>query len=41
MKQSVLRTYESPDVEILSLSCEDVLTWSNGFDGEDHTLAAE
>ena len=37
MKEALL-VYESPSVELLEVASEDVLTWSDGFDGEEETL---
>ena len=38
---SRLVKYDTPTVEIFALACEDVLTWSNGFVGEEETFVAE
>ena len=36
MKITRLKIYEIPQMELLLISSDDVLTLSNGFDGEDH-----
>ena len=38
---SRLVKYDAPTVEIFALSREDILTWSNGFAGEEETFVAE
>ena len=35
MKITRLKSYEIPQIELLLLSADDVLTLSNGFDGEE------
>lgn len=36
MKITQSKVYEIPQVELLLISADDVLTLSNGFDGEEH-----
>ena len=36
MKITKPKSYEIPQVELLLISADDVLTLSNGFDGEEH-----
>lgn len=35
-----LKEYEIPTVTVIALTADDVLTASQGFDGEDHELFA-
>lgn len=38
MRNNQLKNYEIPQIETLLLQNEDVLTLSNGFDGEEDVL---
>ena len=38
MKLAQLKSYEIPHIDLLVLAADDVLTLSNGFDGEEDVL---
>ena len=38
---SRLTKYDAPTVEVFAFSREDILTWSNGFAGEEETFEIE
>ena len=39
MRNDTLRTYASPEVEVIAVPAADILTLSAGFDGEEHELS--
>ena len=38
MKMNV-KTYQTPDVDVINLGASDILTLSAGFEGEEHTFS--